>query len=39
LFMPLRLAITGQNAGPDMGRLLPYIGYGRVINRLKGQQD
>ena len=36
LFMPLRQAITGEDAGPDMGGLLPYIGRGRVLERLKG---
>ena len=36
LFMPLRQAVTGEDAGPDMGGLLPYIGRGRVLERLKG---
>ena len=26
LFMPLRLALTGKTHGPDMGKLLPFIG-------------
>ena len=34
LFMPLRLAITGQSAGPDMAGLLPLIGRERIIERL-----
>ena len=34
LFMPLRLAITGKSAGPDMGGLLPLIGRERVHQRL-----
>jgi glutamyl-tRNA synthetase len=37
LFMPLRQAITGMGSGPDMGGLLPYIGYTRIIERLKGE--
>ncbi len=37
LFMPLRQAITGTDSGPDMGGLLPYIGYTRIIERLKGK--
>jgi glutamyl-tRNA synthetase len=37
LFMPLRQAITGMRSGPDMGGLLPYIGYTRIIERLKGE--
>jgi len=36
LFMPLRQAITGEQAGPDMGRLLPYIGRERIMGRLNG---
>lgn len=36
LFMPLRLALTGQEHGPDMGSLLPLIGYMRVLARLNG---
>ncbi len=36
LFMPLRLALTGQEHGPDMGSLLPLIGRMRVLTRLNG---
>ena len=36
LFMPLRQAITGESAGPDMAALLPYIGRDRVLARLAG---
>jgi glutamyl-tRNA synthetase len=36
LFMPLRLAITGQDHGPEMGTLLPLIGAERIKARLKG---
>ncbi len=37
LFMPLRLAITGQEHGPDMAGLLPLIGRDKVVARLGGQ--
>lgn len=36
LFLPLRLAITGMEHGPDMGALLPLIGRDEVVARLKG---
>ncbi|WP_421792186.1 glutamate--tRNA ligase [Hyphobacterium sp.] len=35
LFMPLRLALTGEQRGPDMSELLPLIGRDRVLERLK----
>ncbi len=34
LFQPLRLALTGMEHGPDMGRLLPIIGRERILARL-----
>ena len=34
LFLPLRLAITGREHGPDMGALLPLIGRDEVLARL-----
>lgn len=34
LFMPLRLALTGQTHGPDLGQLLPLIGRERTLARL-----
>lgn len=34
LFMPLRLALTGEKHGPDMSELLPLIGRDRVLERL-----
>lgn len=34
LFMPLRLALTGQEHGPELGALLPLIGREKVIERL-----
>lgn len=36
LFMPLRLALTGQSHGPDMANLLPVIGHAATLERLKG---
>ena len=36
LFLPLRLAITGMEHGPDMGALLPLIGRDAVVARLRG---
>jgi glutamyl-tRNA synthetase len=35
LFLPLRLAITGRDHGPEMATLLPLIGRDRVIARLR----
>lgn len=37
LFMPLRLILTGQAHGPDMGALIPLIGRERLARRLKGE--
>lgn len=37
LFMPLRLALTGQDRGPEMQALLPLIGAERVRARLAGE--
>ena len=34
LFLPLRLALTGREHGPDMAALLPLIGHARAIERL-----
>lgn len=34
LFLPLRLALTGRDHGPDMAALLPLIGKDRAIARL-----
>ncbi|MBF0268303.1 MAG: glutamate--tRNA ligase [Alphaproteobacteria bacterium] len=36
LFHPLRLALTGQEQGPEMKTLLPLIGFERAQARLKG---
>jgi len=35
LFMPLRLALTGKEHGPEMKFLLPLIGHNKVVKRLK----
>jgi glutamyl-tRNA synthetase len=35
LFMPLRLALTGQPHGPDMAALLPLIGRDEALDRLR----
>ncbi|MCJ2089343.1 glutamate--tRNA ligase [Methylobacterium sp. E-005] len=37
LFMPLRLALTGLEHGPDLAGLLPLIGRERVVRRLAGE--
>jgi glutamyl-tRNA synthetase len=37
LFMPLRLALTGLDHGPELGTLLPLIGPERAKARLAGQ--
>lgn len=37
LFMPLRLAITGRDSGPELKALLPLVGRRRVLARLRGQ--
>ena len=34
LFLPLRLALTGEDHGPDLQSLLPLIGRSRVVQRL-----
>ena len=38
LFMPLRLALTGQRSGPELADLLPLMGRQRIIARLWGTQ-
>lgn len=37
LFMPLRLALTGRDHGPDMATVLPLIGRERALARLRAQ--
>lgn len=34
LYLPLRIALTGMEHGPEMGKLLPLIGYENVMERL-----
>ena len=38
LFMPLRMALTGQRHGPEMQKLLYLIGPERAQARLRGEQ-
>lgn len=38
LFLPLRLALTGRDHGPEMKKLLPYIGRARALARLRGER-
>ncbi|MDI3308866.1 MAG: glutamate--tRNA ligase, partial [Acetobacteraceae bacterium] len=35
LFLPLRLALTGEEHGPDLKSLLPLIGRDRAVQRLR----
>ncbi len=37
LFMPLRLALTGKEKGPELAPLLAFMGRERIIARLQGQ--
>jgi glutamyl-tRNA synthetase len=37
LFHPLRMALTAQEHGPELKKLLPLIGRGKVLSRLKGE--
>ena len=37
LFMPIRLALTGQARGPEIAPLLPFIGRERIVARLRGE--
>ncbi|WP_340151675.1 glutamate--tRNA ligase [uncultured Sneathiella sp.] len=39
LFMPLRLALTGQPHGPEMNNLLPLIGRENILARLNAATD
>ena len=36
LFMPLRLALTGRDSGPELASLLQIMGRDRILARLKG---
>ncbi|GFZ85935.1 glutamate--tRNA ligase 1 [Rickettsiales bacterium] len=37
LFLPLRQAITGQEQGPELARMLPLIGKEKILSRLTGK--
>ena len=37
LFLPLRLALTGRDHGPEMKDLLPLIGRAKAAARLNGE--
>ncbi len=37
LFHPLRLALTGQESGPELKALLPFLGRDRALARLSGK--
>ena len=37
LYMPLRLALTGRDHGPELAALLPLIGHGKASRRLAGE--
>jgi glutamyl-tRNA synthetase len=37
LFMPLRMALTGLDHGPELKALLPLMGRDRVLKRLQGE--
>ena len=39
LFLPLRLALTGRDHGPDMAALLPLIGRDRAVERLQAASE
>ena len=36
LFMPLRLALTGRDSGPELASLLAVMGRDRILARLSG---
>ena len=38
LFLPLRLAITGKNYGPEFSHLIPMIGRAKILHRLSGKE-
>ena len=39
LFLPLRLALTGRDHGPDMAALLPLIGRDEAVRRLRAASE
>jgi glutamyl-tRNA synthetase len=38
LFHPLRIALTGEERGPELRGLLPFIGRARAVARLRGER-
>ena len=38
LFHPLRIALTGEERGPELRALLPFIGRARAAARLQGEK-
>ena len=36
LFMPLRQSLTGEDHGPEMKKMLPFIGHEKALKRLNG---
>jgi len=38
LFHPLRLALTGEERGPELRALMPFIGRARALARLRGER-
>jgi glutamyl-tRNA synthetase len=38
LFHPLRIALTGEERGPELRALLPFIGRARAVARLQGER-
>ncbi len=39
VFMPIRVALTGQLHGPELGHIIPVLGYERVAKRLARWSD
>lgn len=38
LFMPIRVALTGQVHGPELYEIIPILGKDRIVNRLEGKR-
>lgn len=39
VFMPLRLALTGEKSGPELKGVLAVMGRDRILNRLRGEKS
>ena len=37
LYHPLRIALTGQESGPELSKIIPLLGYDIVKKRLNGK--